>query len=270
MGIRCEADNIITEINMTGDAKKKTERHETVPIEIDKIVVRRSFTKDKPDQGMCETITVGMTVTCRTCFNTEIEGEILAFDTNTKMVIIKPTLALDQPLRKGTHMVNLDYIGKISIMKGPHTREKGEDPSMKEELPADNKVAAKYENEEEPNVQDGIDVQDVPDVPLQTELPADNKVVAKYEYEGEPDVQNSINVPDVQDVPNVPPQEELIADNGGLTKYEYSHSKNVMTSQTETADVAKMLAYMDEAYKKKSAVPETITHNYPPNYDIPS
>ena len=43
-----------------------------------------------------------------------------------------------------------------------------------------------------------------------------------------------------------------------------------MTSQTETADVAKMLAYMDEAYKKKSAVPETITHNDPLNYDIPS
>jgi hypothetical protein len=31
-----------------------------------------------------------------------------------------------------------------------------------------------------------------------------------------------------------------------------------------------MLAYMDEAYKKKSAVPETITQNAPQNYDIPS
>jgi hypothetical protein len=176
------------------------------------------------------------------------------------MIVIKPTLALDQPLRKGPHMVNLDYIKNISIlrvcinkppetttsdMKEPHTREKGEDLSMKEELPADNKVVAEYEYEEEPDVQDSINVQDVP---LQEELPTDNKVVAKYENEGEPDEQNSINVPDVQDMPDVPPQEVLLADNGVLTKYEYSHSGNVMTNQTETADVAKMLAYMDETY----------------------
>jgi hypothetical protein len=141
-------------------------------------------------------------------------------------------------------MVNLDYIKNINIVRGPHTREKGEDLSMKEELPADNKVAAEYEYEEEPDVQNSIDVQDMPDVPLQEELPADNKVVAKYEYEGETDVQNSINVPDVKDVPDVPPQEELLADNGVLTKYKYSHSGNVMTSQMETADAAKMLAYM--------------------------
>jgi hypothetical protein len=43
-----------------------------------------------------------------------------------------------------------------------------------------------------------------------------------------------------------------------------------MTSQTETADVAKVFAYMDEAYNKMCAVPETITHNDPQNYDIPS
>ena len=118
--------------------------------------------------------------------------------------------------------------------------------------------------------EDSINVQNVPDVPLQEELPTDNKVVAKYEYKGEPDEQNSIDVPDVQDVPDVPPQEELLADNVVLTKYKYSHSGNVMTNQTETKDVAKMHAYMDEAYKKQSAVPETITQNAPQNYDIPS
>jgi hypothetical protein len=91
-------------------------------------------------------------------------------------------------------------------VKGLHTRKKEEDPSTKEELPAD------------------------------------DKVLAKYEYEGKPDVQDNI------DMPIVPPQEELQADNGVLTKYEYSHSRNVMTSQRETLDVAKMLAYMDENY----------------------
>ena len=55
-------------------------------------------------------------------------------------------------------MVNLDYIGKISIMKGPHTREKGEDPSMKEELPANNKVVAEYEHKEGSDMLDSINV----------------------------------------------------------------------------------------------------------------
>jgi hypothetical protein len=245
MADRCEGADTIIEINMSGDAKNKTKGHETVPIKIDKIVVRRLFDKEGPDQGVDETITVGMTVTCRTYFNTEIEGEILAFDANTKMVIIKSTLALDQLLREGTHMVNLDYIMNISIVKGPHTREKGEDLSMKEELPADNKVVAEYEYKEGPDVLDSINVQDVPNVPLQEELPTDNMVVAKYEYEGEPDEQNSINV---TDVPDVPPKEELLADNGLLSKYEYSHSGNVMINKKETAEVAKMLAYMDENY----------------------
>jgi hypothetical protein len=76
----------------------------------------------------------------------------------------------------------------------------------------------------------------------------DNKVLAKYEDEGKPNVQDNINV---QDAPNVPPQEELPADN-----------------ETVTADIAKVLAYMDKVYKKKDAVPKTITHCDPPNYNI--
>jgi hypothetical protein len=141
-----------------------------------------------------ETITTGMTVVCRTYFDTVIEGEIIGFDANTKMIIIKPTLALNQQLRKGTHMVNIDYIKNISIMK--------------EELPTD-------------------------------------KVLANSEYEGKHDMQDNINM---WDVTNTPPQEELPADNEVLTKYEHTHSTNVMTSQRETLDVAKTLAYMDENY----------------------
>jgi hypothetical protein len=91
-------------------------------------------------------------------------------------------------------------------------------------------------------------------------------------------------------------------------KYEYTHSGNVktkpyqwkvddeadtksvimpravantsyhMTGQTETVDVAKMLVVhkfykkkvKDEAYMEKGAVPETITHNDPQNFDMPS
>jgi hypothetical protein len=163
-----------------------------------------------------ETFTIGMTVVCRTFFDTVIEGEIIAFDANTKMIIIKPTLALDQQLRKGTHMVNIDYIKNISIMKGPQTREKGEDLSMKEELPTD------------------------------------NKVVAESEYEEEPDKKTSIKVPDTQDMPDEPLQEKLLADNGVLTEYKYPHSGNMMTNQKETADITKKLANRDENYNIRS------------------
>jgi hypothetical protein len=68
------------------------------------------------------------------------------------------------------------------------------------------------------------------------ELPADDKALAKYECEKE------------SSVPGMPQQEELPADDGVLTKYEYSHRMNVMTSQGETLDVAKMFAYMNENY----------------------
>jgi hypothetical protein len=102
-------------------------------------------------------------------------------------------------------------------------------------------VLAKYKYEGKPDLQNSMNVsnlQDVPKAPPQEELPADNMVLTKYVYEGEPDVQNSINVPDVQDVPKVPPQEELLADNVVLTKCKYTNSGNVMTSQTETANIA--------------------------------
>jgi hypothetical protein len=60
---------------------------------------------------------VGTTINCRTCFATEIEGEVLAFNAHTRMVIIKPTPTLGQPLRNGMHMVNLDFVKDIRIMR---------------------------------------------------------------------------------------------------------------------------------------------------------
>jgi hypothetical protein len=115
---RCEVANTITEINMTKDAKDKIEEHEKVPIEIYKIVIKRLFNKEKPDQEeLCETITVGTSITCRTCLATEIEGEVLAFNTHTRMVIIKPTPILGQTLRTSIHMVNLDFIEDIKIVR---------------------------------------------------------------------------------------------------------------------------------------------------------
>jgi hypothetical protein len=48
---RCGVVNTITEINMTKDVKDKTEGHEKVPIEIDKIVIKRLFNIEKTRPG---------------------------------------------------------------------------------------------------------------------------------------------------------------------------------------------------------------------------
>jgi hypothetical protein len=52
-------------------------------------------------------------------------------------------------------------------VRGLHTREKEEDPFMKEELPADDKVLAKHEYEGKPDVQDNNNMRNVPNTPPQ-------------------------------------------------------------------------------------------------------
>jgi hypothetical protein len=64
-----------------------------------------------------EIIKLGMTITCQTCCGTEIEGEVLAFDSHTRTVIIKPAPNLDNPLRNGKHMINIDHVVDIRIMR---------------------------------------------------------------------------------------------------------------------------------------------------------
>jgi hypothetical protein len=69
-------------------------------------------------------------------------------------------------------------------------------------------------------------------------------------------------VPDVQDKH---PQEVLLAEDGELTNmYEYSHSRNVMTNQTETVDITKMLAYMNKNYD----TPSQMGAEYVPTADL--
>jgi hypothetical protein len=47
-------------------------------------------------------------------------------------------------------------------------------------------------------------------------------------------------------------QKELPADNENLNEYKYSHNKIVMTNLTETLNVEKVLAYMNENYENTS------------------
>jgi hypothetical protein len=99
----------------------------------------------------------------------------------------------------------------------------------------------------------GLHTREAEDHFVREKPPADNKVLAKYEDGGKPDMQESVNV-----------QEEPPVDNKMVDKYEYSDSRIVMTSLTETLDVAKMLAYMDENYKITSQMGD----EYEPTADL--
>ena len=117
---RYEVDDTIMEIDMTQDARDATEEHEQVSVELDKIVIKRLINKGKPDQGeLHETITLGTTVSCRTCFAKKIEGEVLAFNAHTRMIVIKPTFVSGEPLRSGMHMV----IGQPGLHQGHQDQE---------------------------------------------------------------------------------------------------------------------------------------------------
>ena len=77
----------------------------------------KSIEKEKPIQGkLHETITVGTNTICRTCFDREIEGEVITINAHTRMVVIRPTPILDQPMKSGLHMVNLDFVKDIRTM----------------------------------------------------------------------------------------------------------------------------------------------------------
>ena len=76
--------------------------------------------------------------------DTEIEGEIIGYDANKKIIIIQTTLAFNQLMRKGIHLVNTDYIKDISIVKELGTRKEENDHFTKEEPPDEDEMLAKH------------------------------------------------------------------------------------------------------------------------------
>lgn len=61
--------------------------------------------------------TVGTIVSCKTCFNQEFEGEVLAFDYQTKMLVIKSPSTGGKANLNDVHMINLDYCQNITVKK---------------------------------------------------------------------------------------------------------------------------------------------------------
>merc|ERR1719273_2872467 len=56
------------------------------------------------DLGSQEYFTVGSLVTCTTCLDTQVEGEVLAFDQHTKMLIIKSQSSSNRTTLNNVHM----------------------------------------------------------------------------------------------------------------------------------------------------------------------
>ena len=64
-----------------------------------------------------EFFNVGTTVSCRTCLDKEIEGEVIAFDSNTRMLIIKSDASSGRSSQNNVHMLNLGFVADIQVKR---------------------------------------------------------------------------------------------------------------------------------------------------------
>ncbi|GLG96307.1 hypothetical protein R5R35_012284 [Gryllus longicercus] len=67
--------------------------------------------------GVNECFSIGSIVVCKTCYNKEIEGEVLAFDPQTKMLILKCPASNGRPTLNDVHIVNLALVSDVAVKK---------------------------------------------------------------------------------------------------------------------------------------------------------
>nr|CAG4635122.1 EOG090X0FOW [Alona affinis] len=60
---------------------------------------------------------VGSLVSCKTCHNQIIEGEVLAFDQPTKMLILKSPSSCGRPCINDAHVVNLGQVSDVQVKR---------------------------------------------------------------------------------------------------------------------------------------------------------
>ncbi|XP_067012667.2 protein LSM12 homolog A [Anabrus simplex] len=65
--------------------------------------------------GVNECFSIGSVVVCKTCYNKEIEGEVLAFDPQTKMLILKCPASNGRPTLNDVHIVNLALVSDVQV-----------------------------------------------------------------------------------------------------------------------------------------------------------
>lgn len=64
-----------------------------------------------------EYFNIGSIVSCTTCYNQKIQGEVLAFDEGTKMLAIKSSAASGKRDVHDIRMVNLSFVSHIKVTK---------------------------------------------------------------------------------------------------------------------------------------------------------
>nr|QBH72794.1 hypothetical protein [Franklinothrips vespiformis] len=67
--------------------------------------------------GVSECFSIGSIVACKTCYQKEIEGEVLAFDPQTKMLILKCPASSGRTPLNDVHMVNLSMVSDVQVKR---------------------------------------------------------------------------------------------------------------------------------------------------------
>lgn len=71
--------------------------------------------------GVNECFSIGSIVACKTCYNKEIEGEVLAFDPQTKMLILKCPASNGQAQLNDVHIINLSLVSDVQVKREVNT-----------------------------------------------------------------------------------------------------------------------------------------------------
>ena len=80
--------------------------------------------------GEVDCFNVGATVSCRTCLDKDIEGEVVAYDAATKMLIVKSEATSARPSLNNIHMLNLSFVSKVEVKKDTSTERAPEPLSL--------------------------------------------------------------------------------------------------------------------------------------------
>lgn len=67
--------------------------------------------------GVSDCFAIGSTVACKTCYNKLIEGEVQAFDPQTKMLVLRCPASNNRPSYSNVYVVNLSLVSDVQVKK---------------------------------------------------------------------------------------------------------------------------------------------------------
>ncbi|CAB0011453.1 unnamed protein product [Nesidiocoris tenuis] len=67
--------------------------------------------------GVSDCFAIGSIVACKTCYNTVVEGEVQAFDPQTKMLVLKCAASNRRPSQNDVYILNLSLVSDVQVKK---------------------------------------------------------------------------------------------------------------------------------------------------------